>query len=55
MCINVYANFKDNVLRVKYKILFSPSISHHVYAIGMSVCEARRRGEGPLYSNICKV
>lgn len=46
MCINVYANFKDNVLRVKCKILFSPSISHHICTIGMSHVRQEEEGKG---------
>jgi len=53
MCINVYANFKDTVLRVKCKILFSPYINHHIFAIGMSHVRQEERAK-PLCSNICK-
>lgn len=46
MCINVYAIFKGNIMRVKCKILFSPFIDHHIYAIGMSHVRQEVGGKG---------
>lgn len=55
MCINVYAIFKDTVLRVKGKILFSPFINYHIYATGMFyVREEEGRKEGLLYYTSAK-